>query len=291
MDDERRLARLDEELAKIMHAQNQTPDPEMGGLAAEQVYRLVYSEWDSVRSPLQLRRDLALEDYEASPFFLATRKFLLAILEGGGVKTTATGNLPRKFVAEMMDVFLDAEYKEDVLRVNKVVNETDVFPLHISRIVCGVSGLIGKSKGRFVVRKKCQKLLAPERAGELFSALFITYFRKFNLSFADGMPCEGVSLQSNIAYSLQRIQAIANDWQPIEGVGESILLPKVSDDIEQEIVDRPYLTISRIVELRILSHLHRWGLLELNYEQGKYVEELQSFRKTPLFDRVVGFSF
>jgi len=55
--------------------------------------------------------------------------------ETGGLKLTATGNLSRAVVDEMFGIIQAPNYdKHELLRVQKVINEPDVLPLHFVRI-------------------------------------------------------------------------------------------------------------------------------------------------------------
>ncbi len=289
-DEEIILAILNEKFAQYSQARNNAPDPEMGNLSPDQVHRLIYTEWESPQCPIQINRDLPVEACETSIFFRATRQFLLSVRDAGGIKATATGNLPRKFVAEMIDVFLDPEEKKTLLRINKVVNETDLFDLHVSRVVCEEAGLIGNYKGKFVLRKKYQHLLEPEKAGELFRHLFITYFQKFNLGYADGISIETHSLQGSIAYTLNCLQKLPDSWQPIKPLPKKILLPAIRAELELSIRDLPYTEIHNVLELRLFRHLSQWGLLEIQYQKGNYVEEAQAIRIFPFFGKVISFA-
>jgi len=86
----------------------------------------------------------------------------------GRVKATQAGNFNRKFVESMVDTFLDEEERETVLRVCKVLNETDVWPLHEAKIVAKLAGFISLYKGTFGITKKALPLLHDLKAGELF---------------------------------------------------------------------------------------------------------------------------
>ena len=56
--------------------------------------------------------------------------------ETGGLKLTATGNLSRAVVEEMCGIIKAPGYdKTELLRVQKVINEPDVLPLHFVGIL------------------------------------------------------------------------------------------------------------------------------------------------------------
>ena len=84
---------------------------------------------------------------------------------------TARGNLNRKSVKLMFDrLTISEDYKKEILKYNKVINEEDVFVLHMPRVVCQSAGLIHKRKSKFLVPKKRHSLLSDEKAGELYAA-------------------------------------------------------------------------------------------------------------------------
>ena len=63
---------------------------------------------------------------------------------------------------------LDAKDRISTIRCNKVLNEEDVFSLHIIKIVCEIGKLINGRSKRFLVSGKYKNLLADEKAGELY---------------------------------------------------------------------------------------------------------------------------
>src|SRR5947209_7600718 len=63
--------------------------------------------------------------------------------ETGGLKLTATGNLSRAVVEEMCGIIKAPGYdKTELLRVQKVINEPDVLPLHFVRILTQAAKLV-----------------------------------------------------------------------------------------------------------------------------------------------------
>ena len=64
-------------------------------------------------------------------------------------------NLSRKAVKLMFDKFeFDKEFRQNTLRYNKVLNEADVWPVHLARILCEGAGIIKKRAGSFYIMKK-----------------------------------------------------------------------------------------------------------------------------------------
>jgi hypothetical protein len=72
-------------------------------------------------------------------------------------------------------------YLDHLHAVNKVINEQDVFPLHIIRIILDLSGLLLITKGVFSASNKGKQLLKEDQAGVLYHVLFKAHFQLMNL--------------------------------------------------------------------------------------------------------------
>ena len=277
---------LNAHLKGIMTDRNNTPDPEMGNLSPNQVSKLIRSSWDSDQFPLKFEKELKYPDVQDSKFFINTTIFLKTLIEMDKEPTaTAKGNLNRKIVKILFDrLDLEESYKDDILEYNKVINEEDVFLLHIIRIVCECAGLIHRRKNKFLMFKKHQALLSKERAGELYFLLFNSYFRKFNISYPDRLP-ELDSVQHTIAYSIFRLKEIADNFINLEGITEQILLPAVVDEVRAAL--SKYVFIEWLIASRIINPLRDLGLLECNYTGKDMDMELRQLKKTKLFDKFI----
>lgn len=140
------------ELAKLTSSHNRCPREEFQGLSPEQVNRLLFAEWDSPDAGMQCREDLALEEVDGTEFAHNARVYLSTLQGEGGVKLTAAGNLNRKFVLAMVEAMRWPEgFTEELWLFNKVLNEEDVTPLQVLRIVLDFAGLIRRQKGRFLI--------------------------------------------------------------------------------------------------------------------------------------------
>ena len=164
-----------------------TPDPEIEELSPNEKYQLIHTSWDDNNFPLKFNKELKYSDIKDSVFFTNTTTFLKILIEMENKPTaTAKGNLNRKIVKIIFDkLILEEDYKKFTLKYNTVINETDVFPLNIIRVVCESAGLIFQTKNRFLFSEEFQQLLSEERAGELYHLLFISFFRNFNLGYLD----------------------------------------------------------------------------------------------------------
>lgn len=179
--DFRDLDEANDSLRHIRHRHNHKPKAEFQGLSSNQVANLIYAVWNAPDSPIQLASELTPDDFNDATILHNARTFLNALAEAP-VKTSVSGNLIRAFVARMFEeMILDAEYRETSLRMDKVRNEHDVWPLHVLRVVLGQAGLLQKRKGFFRITQKGRTLAPVELSGELYFSLFMAHIRKFNL--------------------------------------------------------------------------------------------------------------
>ena len=266
---------------------NNTPDPQMHGLTPNQVHGFIYIPWGDPYSPIKFNKDLSLTEVNSSIFFRNTRLFLQTLLEfHNEITATEKGNLNRAFVKVIFEE-LEFDEKEKILtkKYKKALNETDAGPLHIIKIVCEVGGLIKKRSKRFFVPKKYQHLLSDEKAGELYYLLFEIYFKKFNLGYCDGFP-KVESIQITFDYSLYRLSKICDNYITMDKLYNEIFLPKVKEEIRKTRTIRR--EIGWLVEVRIIRHLVKFGLLEAIYKKEKYLSRMEKVRKSSLFDKFLG---
>ncbi|MCC5840730.1 MAG: hypothetical protein JJT96_11445 [Opitutales bacterium] len=278
-------------VSERMNRINSMPDPAAGGLSPEEVHRLLYTPWSDPASPLQFNPALTFADLEGSIIFRQTRRFLIALSESAPVKTTKQGALPRAFVAPLVDVLLDENEARKAKAVNKVFNETDLFPLHIARLLCQQAGVIGKAKGCLVIRKKYAHLLEEAHAGELFALLVETYFQKFNLEYMTRGP-DIPAIQITFPFILYRFHGLVGKSLPIESVPEHVLLPTALAALQSVADDNPYLPLPRLVSNRILYPLNKLGLVMTPEDPQGFIRESGTrVHPTPLLGKAMQFRF
>jgi len=285
--DFRSIEEVNERLRQQMDARNATPDPDMGGLSPNQVTRLVYFSWDDERFPLRFNTQLRLSDLKHSVFFTNAAILLKALVEQSDQNTaTAAGNLNRSFVKLVFDrLLMSDDHRRTILEFNKVINEQDVWALHIARVVCQAAGLVHRKKNKFLVPKKHHSLLSDERAGELYALLFRAYFTELNLGYGDRLPTLAC-IQHTIPYSVYRLGRIADRYRGIEELARQILLPAVEKQV-REAISSSYLKMEWILGRRIIEPLEKFGLLECKRKQHKGHSEIEAVRKTELLDRFI----
>ena len=284
------LDELNRRLAAVTHIQNTTPAPEMGGLSPDQVTRLIYAEWGEAGGAVQFNMDIPLAELQTSEFFREARTLLKALLDSGGVRATTSKNLARRFVSDVLPLMCNEKTLAEIWKYNKIVNEQDVRPLHIARVVAQAAGLIRLYKGKFMVPKTKAALLSEKRAGELFRCLFVAFLRKFNLAYARYTP-EMPSVQTCAGYTLYRLGMVAGEWRQVEDLPADVLLPLVGEEIEAEIRGHIYWTTDKLLVNLLISPLIGWGLLHGRYEQeSKFLSSLKAVRITSLYQAFLRFS-
>lgn len=272
---------------------NEQPDPELGGLSPDQVLRLTFTPWGAPAAPLQLNAGMTLSDCERSTFFRNMRTFLCALRDAGKVKATTTKRLNRRFVGEMLKRMFPENIQTIIRRERRYINEDDVPGLSTIHLVAKLAGMIRLSKGAFSVPKTKGPLLMPERAGELFRDLFVTFFTRMNLAYLSWSGPEAEDLQSYVGYTLYRLGVVARDWHSVETLPAEILLPQVKMEIEAELMECSYWFMKDVLVQRILAPLVSWGLLEDRQKPvGNYGSMvLATVRVSPLYHHFLRFEF
>ncbi len=276
-------------LERAAAAYNQQPQDELGGLSPAQMHDLLQGDWFTA-GPLRLNLEIVPDDVRDADLLVNARIFLTAVQEAGGVKATATGNLPRAFVALMLErLRFPAGYVEEIRRYNKTINEHDAYVLHVLRVILELAKLVRRFRGKFVLRPAGRELLAESQAGTLYVRLFRTVFREFNLAYLDGGGPESSGLQHTVAFSLYRLSTAAVEWRNPYELAAEVVLPEVYD----ELVDPRWDDEAAMrIEARLLRPLEWFGLLERrDLPSPNSFDRPYEVRKTVLFDRFIRFRF
>lgn len=282
------LAEAQAFLERRLMEYNTRPQAVLGGLSPLAAFELMDGDWVT-SGPLRLNTALAVADVLPADIFVNARTLLTAAAEAGSIKATAAGNLNRRFVREMLEACRwPARFVQSVWRVNKVVNERDVLPLHVLRLVLDLAGLLKRRKGAFTATGRGRKLLEEERAGDLYSVLFLTFFQRFNLGYLDRLP-EVPGLQATVAFTLYRLRDACTSWVRPEALTEAVVLESVREEIPVHPMFDP---ADLVLETRILTPLVTFGLLERrDLEPGPLYHRPFEVRKTTLYDRFLRFEW
>jgi hypothetical protein len=237
-------------------------------------------------SPIRLAVDLTAEEIAASPTASHMLKLLRMAQEAGGLKLTSTGRrLARAVVADFCTVIDWPGFDLDTVRyVCKVINESDVPPLHFLRLVAVQCGFLRKQRDRLVLTKSGRQMLAPGAPAALQAIAFHAAFWRTDLAFFDGAPLPEWP-QSHIGVVLWSLATAADSWQSDEHL---VRLCAIPDD---SVMDAPERFATFALEFRVLRMLLWFGLMESGKEPTREkVCETTLFRKTPLYDRFLGFN-
>ncbi|UCG42990.1 MAG: hypothetical protein JSU73_14230 [candidate division WOR-3 bacterium] len=255
------------------------------------VRRLLQADWKSSESDLRLTEDLAPDEVGSTLFLDQARRFLRLVAASDGVGLTPNGWLKRAVVARMIEELDWARrYIEPMLGVFKRIEERDVKPIGVIRDVAYAGGFVYNRRGRMRVPKRILPLLRDEEGGRLYRLLFLALFRRLPLDCLYGPEGSVPTLQQSMAVVLWRLHVVAGDWMPLELLPQQILLDQVRKDIDEAERWPPDLRLD-LVWRRALEPLVWFGLLETDREPARRLDarlELR-LRKTPLFDRFLGF--
>jgi hypothetical protein len=252
---------------------------------------LLFADWESPDGPLRLNADLKSADLADAEFFLNARLFLAALAEEDGAPATATGNLTRVFVGQMFDhLKLTQLDRDSIRRFCKVVNEQDVRPLHLVRVVSECAKLVARRKKRFHLTKAGRALIPNEQAGALYRILFLAYFQRFDLRY-DFHFRDVPGIQATMAVILWRLDTVARDWTPVRGLAPDILLPGVLNQMHQAMAYE-YDTAEWILAGYILNPLFDLGLIETKKRsEWSSVTEKDEIRVTALWRKFITFAW
>jgi len=258
-------------------------------LSPDQMRPLLDGDWQTGEG-LRIATDLTSDEVVGSDFFFNAGALLGALRDDGPAAATATGNFSRGSVAKMVHrMRLSGDPSHHLLDRPKVVNEMDVWPLHIVRLVLSLSGLIVRRKG-FRISKRGRLLLSDNQASELYALLFRTYYRELNLSYTDSLV-ERPELQSSIAYSFWILSGMATAWIDEEDLSGRVWLHRLRDPAPPSLLELPHEARWRTMAWLVYP-LIAFGLLEeRNVPGNSPLATKVEVRKTSLFDRFLRFRF
>jgi hypothetical protein len=235
--------------------------------------------------PLKLATDLTSEEIAQSAVARNALIFLNSAAIGRGLKLTATGNLSRRVVAEMWDLFTWPDFdKAEARRFHKVINEPDFLALFLIRHLVAAAQLVKECKDRLHITTIGQQVLESPGREALQALLFHLGFWVVDLSYLgrglfDGWP------QNDIGIALWSLSVSANEWQSRERLTRMCTIP--TDDVVGSDFDRGTYAMDAVV----LRPLLWFGLLEHRADSApdERIAKTHFYRKTALFDRFLSF--
>lgn len=221
-------------------------------------------------------------------------KLLVEAIGDDGLKSTAKGNLPRKFCTETaIDYYSgqDQSINRNWRQLNR--NEENFYELHCLRLLSGLCGILRKYKGKFIIGSSYKNVLANQGPAALLPELLQAYCTQFNWAYGDGYE-EIPFVQQSFLFSLYLLSKYGDIARPQEFY-EDIFL-KAFPEVLKVLQDRPYQTreeqLRNVYSLRTFHRCFQYfGLAEL-LPTGASTDRLghHDVRKTALLDKVVIFT-
>ena len=234
---------------------------------------------------LRLANDLTSTEIAQSAVTRNTLILLRRAADSGGLSLTATGNLSRSVVAEMVNLFEWPGFdRAQAFRLHKVVNEPDFLPLFFIRHVVQFAKLVRPYRGSLRATRLGKDMLTEDRQRALQAILFHVTFWRADLGYL-GRGMHGSWPQRDVGILLWALSVAATEWQTPEKLTRLCAIPV------GEVLQASWDTGSHMMEARILRPLLWFGLLEHRAERapGARFAEQYFYRKAPLFDRFLTF--
>lgn len=248
-------------------------------------FNALYEAPSSAGAAIHLASNLMPEETQQSAVARNAVTLLRAASAGPGLKLTATGNLSRGIVAEMIEAFAWPGFdRVREFRLHKVINEPDFLPLFFVRHLAEAAKLLRKHKGHLRITPAGRRLLTNANIGAVQAVLFHVAFWHLNLGYLGG-GLHGSWPLHDAGVVLWCLSVAADQWQTREHLTRVSTVPIIG------VLDALWDTGSMAMEARVLRPLWWFGLLEYRQEtvQGQPRGSGHSYRKTPLFDRFLGF--
>jgi hypothetical protein len=248
-------------------------------------FNALHEEPSINNNAIRLEPRLTTTEVSASAVAVNTMLLLRRAAGTGGLKLTATGNLSRAVVEEMLGIEWPDYDKAELVRYNKVINEPDFLPLHFLRILAQTAKLLRKYRGTLSPTPLGRRILKAQQYGPLHALLFHVAFWHLNLGYFDAYPLEAWP-QSQIGIILWSLSASAHDWLPPETLTRLCTSPVIG------VLESRWDFGSSAMEVRILRPLVWFGLLESRTEGRSPTEvvDRRLYQKASLFDRFVKFN-
>ncbi|HOV86926.1 MAG TPA: hypothetical protein PLM79_11220 [Syntrophobacteraceae bacterium] len=275
-------------LNRHMQQRNRAPEDDFDGLSSGQMHRLLHYPFESP----DLAAFPACLDVVPDAPILRLFSLLVEKLGDQGLKATTTGNLPRNLCREIALTYWGEEKYREVFRYGELRTEPMFFDLHVTRIVSGLSGLVRKYRGKFIVSNGCRRLLNKQGLAGIYPRLFREFATKYNWAYWGGRS-EIPLIQQSFLFTLYLLRRHGTEWRSCRFYEDWFLraFPAVLNEV---VPIGEYLSPEKVLRgsysWRCLDRFAGFlGLVEIRRDPGKGLRGDFLVRKLPLLDHVVQF--
>ena len=275
----------------ILAKKNQKPQDDFLGLSSDQVYRMLNSAYDTPEL-FQFPDHLSIDP--CAPILMLIEGIAAAIDEKGLPATKARGSLPQKLCKELWNEYSKLYADEFIASNHKVNKEDDFFELHVARIVLELAGFLRKTKGRFYLTQKYQKIASTSGANGLYPIILKTYCLEFNWAYWDRFS-DVPFLQQSFLFTLYLLKQHGEKMEFTSVYEDDFLqaFPMMKDEMQGSTYSTPEEDFRHCYYFRVCKRFIVFlGLAELEIIGGdKFLDQKYKIKKTPLFDDAIHFNF
>ncbi len=260
---------------------------EFEGLSSEQISKILHAPFDTP----QLVTFPEVLGMEPDAPVMHLLDLLLNAIGPEGIKSTATGNLPRNLCREVALAFHGEDGYREVTKFAGINTEPDFSSLHVTRLVAELAGLVRKYRGKFILGKTCRILRAAEGNRALYPVLFEAFARQYEWGYLDRHPGFPF-IQSSFLFSLFLLSRHGHQQHPDSFYSERFLkaFPILLEEAPASEFWTPEQHVGNCYSLRVLQRFAEFfGLVEIERLGSRWLPDEIRVRKRPLFDAVVKF--
>lgn len=275
-------------ISQHMQRQNQTTVEDFHGLSPKQMHRFLHFPFDT---PELVTFTPCLDITPEAPI-LTLFNLLTDAIGDDGLKTTATGNLPRNFCREAAMAYWGEEECARWSRHGELRSEDQFAELNVARLVAGLAGLVRKYKGKFIIGKEYRKLLAEQEMAGIYPRLFRAFVSEYNWGYADRWQ-EIPMVQHSFLFTLHLLNKYGAEWRSNSFYEDCFLraFPMVLREVPpMGEYYSPEKSLRNCYSWRSLDRFAGFmGLVEIERDPVDRYSEGYRLRKLPLLDHAVRF--
>ncbi len=266
------------DLTRHFQVYNAAPIADFCGLNPNQMHALVRAPLGP-DSPVALREPLPDDVLAQVPLLRLTEAYMSMLARDNGLKLTALGALPRKYLHELYGLgFLrEADIDSGLFKLNREIDSAALTTLNINTTL---AGLAKKTHGKLTLTKKSEVLRQPGQRSALLRLVLDTFANKFNWAYHDGYN-SATAGQSAWAYSIYLLLKYGDEPRPIQFYAD--LYQRAFPFVVATFPDKAYTTrerqLSNCYSTRVFFRFAHWfGLVEL--DERSYLLETEGTEVT-----------